>query len=137
MYMVVSSETECKLDHCVASISAFVAPRGSTTNKFFAMLCTSIGVSGFLGTYRWYKMGGALKDETTCALIGFACLLLVAGFELDVSKSRFLEDKIMITKWLIEKQIKLNTFQYTKYSGSNGKGRGVVVVVVVVVVVEC
>jgi len=31
MFMVVSSETQCKDDFCVASISAFVAPRGSTS----------------------------------------------------------------------------------------------------------
>jgi hypothetical protein len=122
MFMVVSSETECKDDFCVASISAYVAPRGSTTSKFFAMLNTAVSVSGILGSYRWYKMegGGANYEETLLIICGFMCLFLVAGFELDVSPQRFLEDKLMITKWLIEKQVKANSRRYTKYSGHQG-----------------
>ena len=93
LFMVVSSETQCKDDFAVASISAFVAPRGSTSSKYFAMLCTSVSISGFLGSYRWFKMGDAERDETILALVGFFSLLLVAGFELDVSPANFLQTK--------------------------------------------
>ena len=120
MYMVVSSETMCKDDFCVASISAFVAPRGSTTAKLFSMLCTAVSISGILGSYRWYTLGDANYEETVMIVIGFCSLLLVAGFELDVSPQRFLEDKLLVTKWLIEKQVRANSHRYTHYSGREG-----------------
>jgi hypothetical protein len=123
LFMVVSSETQCKKDFAVSSISAFVAPRGSTTSKYFAMLCTSTAIAGVLGSYRWFKMGDAQRDETICALLGFLSLLLVAGFELDVSPHYFLQVKLMVTKWLIEKQVNFNNRRYTQYSGKNGSNR--------------
>jgi len=55
------------------------------------MLCTSVSISGFLGSFRWFKMGDAQPDETIFALVGFLSLLLVAGFELDVSPHSFLQ----------------------------------------------
>ena len=120
MYMVVSSETQCKHDFCVASISSFVAPRGSTSSKYFSLLCTSASISGFLGSYRWFKMGDAKQDETLLALWGFFSLLLVASFELDVSPHVFLQIKLQITKWLMEKQIRYNRKQYTLCRGKQG-----------------
>lgn len=41
--------------------------------------------------------------EASLAFLGFAALLLVAAFELDVVPERFLEDKLLVTGWLIEK----------------------------------
>lgn len=57
LYVVAHSDTCCKLDCCVKSISSFVAPRGSSSSKQFTVLCAMISVSGFLGTYRWYIVG--------------------------------------------------------------------------------
>ena len=54
LYVVAHSDTCCKMDCCVKSISAFVAPRGSSSSKQFTVLCAMISVSGFLGVYRWY-----------------------------------------------------------------------------------
>lgn len=102
-FMIVDQPTECKHDFCVASISAFVAPRGSTSSKYFSTLCTGISISGFLGCYRWYKTGDASENELYIAWAGFLCLLLVSGFELDVLPRTFLSYKLRITKWLIDK----------------------------------
>lgn len=103
LFVVVHSNTCCKLDCCVKSISAFVAPRGSSSSKQFTVLCAMISVAGFLGTYRWHKVGDGGFVETLLSLAGFSCLLLVAIFELDVVPERFLEDKLMVTGWLIQK----------------------------------
>ena len=45
-FVVVSSTTECKYDCAVKSISAFVAPRGSSSSKQFTVLCVMIAVAG-------------------------------------------------------------------------------------------
>lgn len=103
LFVVVGSTTECKHDFAVKSISAFVAPRGSSSSKQFTVLCVMIAVAGFLGTSRWHAVGDASFFQATLAFLGFAALLLVAGFELDVAPERFLEDKLFVTGWLIEK----------------------------------
>ena len=61
LYVVAHSDTLCKLDCCVKSISSLVAPRGSSSSKQFTVLCAMISVSGFLGTYRWYTVGNGTK----------------------------------------------------------------------------
>ncbi len=53
-------------------------------------------VSGFLGTHRWYQVGDATGLEASLALAGFASLLLVALFELDVVPERFLEVRLIL-----------------------------------------
>lgn len=102
-FLVVNSGTVCKLDCTVKSISAFVAPRGSSSSKMFTVLIVMSAVAGFLGSSRWYFVGDASFLEATLSYIGFASLLLVTGFELDVIPDRFLEDKLIVTGWLIEK----------------------------------
>jgi len=103
LFLVVNSETVCKWDCCVASISAFVAPRGSSSSKYFTVLVIATCISGFLGAIRWHMMGDAKELEAGFACLGFASLLLVAGFELDVLPQSFLEAKLMVTGWLLEK----------------------------------
>jgi hypothetical protein len=102
-FLVVHSSTYCKLDCPVKSISSFVAPRGSSSSKQFSILIVMISIAGFLGTSRWYFVGDASYIEACFSLVGFASLLLIAGFELDVVPDRFLEDKLIVTGWLIEK----------------------------------
>lgn len=68
LFGVVYSGTECKTDFLVKSISEFVAPRGSTSSKWFTVLCVVICVSGFFGTYRWYKVLG--ESITTEVILG-------------------------------------------------------------------
>lgn len=102
-FLVVHSTTFCKIDCPVKSISTFVAPRGSSSSKQFTVLIVMISVAGFLGTSRWYFVGDASYLEAVLSFIGFASLLLVTGFELDVVPERFLEDKLIVTGWLIEK----------------------------------
>lgn len=103
LFLVVSSETVCKYDCTVASISSFVAPRGSSASKNFTVLCIAVAVSGFLGSVRWAAVGDAKGVELTLALIGFSSLIFTSLFELDVSPQRFLEDKLLVTGWLLEK----------------------------------
>ena len=76
------------------------------------------GVAGFLGTLRWQAVGDATPLEATLAQIGFFCLIIVAMFEVDVSSSVFLEVKLIITCWLLEKlQIEQYLpFQLSPYS---------------------
>ena len=103
LFLVVNSKTVCKLDCTVKSISAFVAPRGSSSSKQFTVLSVMIAVAGMLGSSRWYNVGDASLLEASLSFAGFACLILVAGFEVDVVPERFLEDKLLVTGWLIEK----------------------------------
>jgi len=103
LFLVVSSETVCKWDCCVASISAFVAPRGSSGSKNFTVLTIAVAISGILGSMRWYAVGDANVTELRFALLGFSSLILTSLFELDVLPQRFLEDKLRVTSWLIEK----------------------------------
>jgi hypothetical protein len=58
-------------------------------------------VAGFLGSSRWYFMGDATALQAALSLVGFASLLLVAAFELDVVPERFLEYKLDVTAYLI------------------------------------
>lgn len=102
-FLVVSSGTVCKLDCPVKSISTFVAPRGSSSSKMFTVLIVMESVAGFLGSLRWHFVGDASALEATLSCIGFASLLLVTGFELDVIPDRFLEDKLIVTGWMIQK----------------------------------
>lgn len=51
-FVVVHSDTLCKLDCAVKSVSTYVAPRGSSSSKQFTVLCAIISVAGFLGTHR-------------------------------------------------------------------------------------
>lgn len=100
---VSNSFTECKYDCAVKSISAFAAPRGSSASKLFSVSCVIVAIAGILGSARWHAVGDASDLELHLACAGFASLLLVAFFELDVVPERFLEDKLMVTTWLIQK----------------------------------
>ena len=103
LFLVVSSETICKVDCCVASISSFVAPRGSSASKNFTVLAIAVSISGLLGSMRWYAVGDPNLTELRFALLGFGSLMLTSLFELDVLPQRFLEDKLRVTGWLIDK----------------------------------
>ena len=61
------------------------------------------GIAGFLGTTRWYSLGVASFLETSLAQAGFLAMVVVAIFELDVSPVVFLEEKLLVTSWLLEK----------------------------------
>lgn len=102
-FLVVNSKTLCKKDCAIKSISAFVAPRGSSSSKHFTALCMMLSIAGMLGSTRWYFVRDATFVQFLLAFFGFGALMLVAGFELDVAPERFLEDKQMITGWLIQK----------------------------------
>ena len=86
-FLVVSTKTCCKKDCAVKSISAFVSPRGASSSKFFTVLCVALSVAGMLGTSRWYYVGDAAYIEMILSGTGFASLLMVAAFELDVPTS--------------------------------------------------
>lgn len=103
LFLVVNSRTMCKLDCPVKSISAFVAPRGSSSSKQFTVLIVMISVAGMLGSTRWYYVRDASFLEATLSFLGFAALILLVAFELDVVPERFLEDKLLVTGWLLEK----------------------------------
>lgn len=103
VFLAVNSRTMCKMDCPVKSISTFVAPRGSSSSKQFTVLSCMIAVAGFLGTSRWYALGGVNIVSAVLCFAGFASLLLVAAFELDVVPDRYLEDKLTVTGWLIER----------------------------------
>lgn len=79
---VVHSDSCCKRDCIVKSISCFVAPRGSSCSKFFTVIVCMISASGIFGTFRWYRVGDPRPLEALCAALGFCSLLLVAFFEL-------------------------------------------------------
>ena len=91
LFVVVNSETVCKMDCAVKNISTYVAPRGSSSSKQFTVLCVMISISGFLGTFRfansllfthsysltlthslthlrWYSVGDAQMNEALLAL---------------------------------------------------------------------
>lgn len=71
------------------SISAFVAPRGSSSNKYFTSLILIMSVAGMFGTLRWNAIEDASFEETRLAIIGFGALILTAAFETDVSNGRY------------------------------------------------
>lgn len=102
VFLAVNSRTMCKYDCPVKSISTFVAPRGSSSSKQFTVMSCMISVAGFLGTSRWYALGGVSLLTAALCFAGFASLLLVAAFELDVVPERYLEDKLTVTGWLIQ-----------------------------------
>ncbi len=83
MMVIVSGATECKQDCMVASVSAFVAPRGSSTSKFFNTACLAIAISGFFGSLRWYQVKDATYGQFILSAYGHMALLLVAVFEYD------------------------------------------------------
>jgi hypothetical protein len=53
-FIVVKADTVCKKDCAVKSISAFIAPRGSSSSKYFGSILVIIAVSGMFGCFRWY-----------------------------------------------------------------------------------
>ena len=115
---VSAARTECKYDCAVKSISAFAAPRGSSASKYFSVSCIIVAIAGILGSARWHKVGDSTYLEMCLAIAGFASLLLVAFFELDVVPERYLEDKLMVTTWLMEKLQKrklLNNSEKAEY----------------------
>jgi hypothetical protein len=73
----------------VKSISAFVAPRGSSSNKHFTALIIIMSISGMFGTLRWNSIEDASFEETRLAFVGFGALILTAAFETDVSNGRY------------------------------------------------
>jgi len=97
MFCVVSSETVCKTDFAVKSISAFVAPRGSSSAKIFSALMTIMSVAGVLGSFRWYAVGDASAVQSLLSQVGFSALSLVAACELDVVPAKFFEDKLLVS----------------------------------------
>eukprot|EP01035_Chromulina_nebulosa_P019576 gene19576-25477_t len=103
LFLVVSSSTECKLEFAIKSISSFAAPRGSSSSAYFTAITVMTAVSGALGTSRWYFVGDAEPLEAFLAFFGFLSLFLVAAFEMDVAQERFLEDKLLVTGWLIKR----------------------------------
>ena len=68
--------TVCKRDCAVKHISSYVAPRGSTSAKFFLAACCCMAVAGILGTSRWRRVE-ASELEAVLAYIGWVCLALV------------------------------------------------------------
>lgn len=89
MFLVVDGRTRCKPSFVVKSISAFVAPRGSSSNKYFTSLILIMSVAGMFGTLRWNAIEDASFEETRLAIIGFGALILTAAFETDVSNGRY------------------------------------------------
>jgi hypothetical protein len=63
-FLVVKNGTKCKSDFAVKSISAFVAPRGASSSKWFTVLIVIMCISGMFGTFRWHKVGDADLHET-------------------------------------------------------------------------
>jgi hypothetical protein len=57
MFLVVGSSTQCKEDFAVKSISAFVAPRGASSSKWFTAIIIVMCIAGMFGSFRWYKVG--------------------------------------------------------------------------------
>ena len=88
MFLVVGDRTRCKPSFVVKSISAFVAPRGSSSNKHFTALILIMSVAGMFGTLRWNAIEDASFEETRLAFVGFGALILTAAFETDVSNGR-------------------------------------------------
>jgi hypothetical protein len=89
MFLVVGDRTRCKPSFVVKSISAFVAPRGSSSNKHFTSLIIIMSISGMFGTLRWNAVEDSSFEETRLAFIGFGALILTAAFESDVSNGRW------------------------------------------------
>uniref|UniRef100_A0A7R9UCB2 Uncharacterized protein n=1 Tax=Pinguiococcus pyrenoidosus TaxID=172671 RepID=A0A7R9UCB2_9STRA len=102
-FLCVHAQTQCKRGFVVSSISAFVAPRGSTSNKSFTVLGCCISVTGFIGSMQWYGTGDATFFELICCLLGFIGLLFVCITELDVTPERFLTTKLLVTSWLAQR----------------------------------
>jgi hypothetical protein len=121
-FLVVSSAgTECKLDCCVVSISSYVAPRGSSSAKAFQLLTVIISIAGMLGCRRWRAVGDASPLEAVLSIIGFAALLLVAGYEVDTSRRSFLEEKMRISIWFMERIVAATNMQLPPHIILNSK----------------
>lgn len=97
MYQVVKESTICKLDCSVKSISAYIAPRGSTSEKLFTILISIAATAGCFGSYRWYAVGDGTANEAILCSIGFLALILIPVFEFDVSTNSFIEEKLAVT----------------------------------------
>ena len=108
-FLVVNSKTVCKKDFAIKSISSFVAPRGSSSSKHFTVMCVTVSIAGVLGTIRWYYVGDASFLEMCLSVVGYGAVMLLAGFELDASNSAYLEDKLIVTGWLIERLISIDS----------------------------
>lgn len=118
LFQVVKEPTSCKNDCAVKSVSAFIAPRGSSSDKYFTVLITIMAISGFFGSVRWHLVGDASLTEGVLASVGFLSLILVSIFELDVSSNSFIEEKLAVTAsflYILRAQDKLNV-QWTQYS---------------------
>jgi hypothetical protein len=50
-----------------------------------------------------FMMGDADLTQAVLSVTGFSFLLLICAFESDVSPDRFLEDKLMVTAWFLER----------------------------------
>lgn len=63
LFLVVGGATKCKEDFAVKSISAFVAPRGASSSKWFTTIIIVMCIAGMFGSFRWYRVGavGALE----------------------------------------------------------------------------
>lgn len=118
LYQVVCANTVCKHDFAVKSVSEFIAPRGSSSDKYLTILVIVGAVAGFLGCNRWYAVGDASFLQASLAQAGCFFLFVVAIFEVDVSPRAFLEIKLMITGWflqMLDTEKHLN-FELTQYS---------------------
>lgn len=102
-FIVVKSRTLCKPDCAVKSISAYIAPRGSSSSKYFGSIIVIISMAGMFGCFRWYMIGDADETQAALSVVGFSFLLLICAFESDVSPDRFLEDKLMVTAWYLQR----------------------------------
>ena len=103
LFSVVSSQTVCQTDFAVKSISSFIAPRGSSSSKFFTALMVMLAVSGFMGCGRWHAVGDATLFQAALGQCGFAGLLLVSAFEANVSPHQFYLEKLRVTCCLLYK----------------------------------
>ncbi len=114
----VACGTVCKNDFAVKSISAYIAPRGSSSDKYFTVLMTICSTSGCFGAYRWYAVGDATVNQALLCAIGFIALILIPVFEFDVSTNSFLEEKLSVTNSFIRMLggDKLLNQRWTQYS---------------------
>lgn len=121
-FLVTSSKTICKYDCVVKSISAFVAPRGSSSSQTFAILTVWLAIAGIAGSWRWHAVGDATLFQAQLGMTGFASLLVVVSYELDISSEKFLEDKILVFVWFMKKLLETHPLQLPFRMDSNDEG---------------
>jgi len=119
-FAVVGANTVCKTDFAVKSVSAYFAPRGSTSDKIFTVLIVLCSVAGFLGSVRWRAIEDASSTEALLAQIAFAALILVVVFEVPVGPETFFQDKLLLTYWMMEK-LRLQPYLDFKLSPTSQK----------------